>query len=303
MIVKATSGSEIAGLLGRARRFLEKPWREKADSLRFRWHSFVDAIPVPVRLPFGAWWLARNDHVGRILREGQFESAEFAFVSRFVRPGMTVLDIGAHHGFYTLLLSKRVGLDGRVFAFEPSPRERGALLRHVRINRCRNVSVDGLALGSEEGEASLFVVQGEQTGCNSLRSPARDVTGELNPTPVHIVRLDDWLARRKIERVDFVKLDVEGGELGVLKGAKKLLERGPHPVILVEVQDIRTAPWGYPAKEILNYLSGWGYKWYRLLGDGSLTDLDITSEAFDGNFVACPSESTAALKNLLCPSQ
>jgi FkbM family methyltransferase len=286
------------GGLSPIRIFLKKPWREKAESLKFRWRSFVSAIPVPVRLPFGAWWLARHDHLGRIILKGQFESPEFAFVSRFIRPGMTVLDIGAHHGFYTLLLSKRVGANGRVFAFEPSPREREALLRHIRINRCRNTSVEGLALGSEDRDASLFVVQGEQTGCNSLRSPARDVPGELIPTPVHIVQLDDWLDGRKIQRVDFVKLDVEGGELDVLKGASKLLERGPQPVILVEVQDVRTAPWGYPAKEILNYLNGRRYKWYRLLGDGSLADLDISSEAFDGNFVACPLESIAALKNL-----
>ena len=135
-----------------------------------------------------------------------------------------------------------------MFAFEPSPRERRALLRHVRINRCRNVSIEALALGGEEGNASLFVVQGEQTGCNSLRTPAPDVPGEFIPTPVHIVRLDDWLDAQKIERVDFIKLDVEGGELEVLRGAEDLLKRRPRLLILAELQDVRAKSLGPPSQ-------------------------------------------------------
>ena len=96
-------------------------------------------IPVPVKLPFGSWWLARNgDHVGKPVREGTFETAELAFVERFIQPGMTVLDLGAHHGLYTLLASKRVGAAGKVYAFEPSPRANAKTLRqHLILNLCR----------------------------------------------------------------------------------------------------------------------------------------------------------------------
>lgn len=294
-----------AGMLPRAWRFLRKPWREKRRTLGFYWGSFasrlkesVESIPVPVRLPFGAWWIARNDHVGRPIREGQFENAEFSFVSKFLQPGMTVLDIGAHHGFYTLLAAKRVGPRGRVFAFEPSTRERKALLRHVRINRCKNVAVEGVAMGSERTDAELFVVQGAQTGCNSLRKPAADVAGSLSADQVHVERLDDWLAGKKINDVRFMKLDVEGGELDVLKGAEMLFQGRPRPVVLAEVQDVRTLPWGYHAKAILDHLTTRGYRWFRLLPDGSLGDVDLTAEEFDGNFVACPSESIATIENL-----
>jgi FkbM family methyltransferase len=287
--------SGAGGLLPRAWRFFHKPLGEKARSLVFRWESLASRwngsvcnMPVLVRLPFGGWWLARNDHVGQPIREGRFETAEVAFVQKLLRPGMTVLDIGAHHGLYTLLASKRVGSSGKVIAFEPSPRERRALLFHVRLNLCWNVKIEGLALGNEETEANLYVVEGGQTGCNSLRPPV--VVSGTSPLLVKVRRLDGWLQTRKIGRVDFIKLDVEGGELPVLEGAKQLLDSRPRPVILAEVQDVRTLPWGYHSKEILNHLVEKGYKWFSLSPDGSANDLDMSATNFEGNFVACPEE-------------
>src|SRR5580693_9157669 len=158
-------------LLARAKRFVVRPWREKVQRIRLRWVEKFPGIPLPMRLPIGVWWLARNDHVSRPIIEKQFETAEYSFARQFVQPGMTVLDIGAHHGFYTLLFSRLAGPSGKVFAFEPSPRERKALLRHVSLNRCKNVRVQALALGAEKKEAELHVVEGNQTGCNSLRPP------------------------------------------------------------------------------------------------------------------------------------
>ena len=237
----------------RLRRFWQKPWPEKAGSIFFRWIRIFPGIPIPVRLPFGGWWLARNDFVGAALFHGGFENTECSFVEFFLRPGMTVLDIGAHHGFYTLLASQRVGPEGKVIAVEASPRERERLRLHLRINGCRNVRVDSRALGEAEGYAELYVVHGGQTGCNSLRRPA--VFAPTEAIPVRIERLDTVLREHQIGKVDFIKLDVEGAELSVLKGAPQLLANGPRPVILIEVFDIRTQPWGYAAREIIRFLT------------------------------------------------
>jgi FkbM family methyltransferase len=232
----------------------------------------------------------RNDYLGRTILDGQFESAEFAFVSRFLRPGMIVLDVGAHHGFYTLLLSKRVRKEGRVIAFEPSARERRALLRHLRINNCGNVRVEALALGSEEKDASLFVVEGCHSGCNSLRTPAHDVRGQFTPAPVHIVRLDDWLNAQKIKQVDFIKLDVEGGELDVLRGAEDLLKRRPRPLILAELQDVRAKAWGHQAKDVAEFLRSLGFHWLKPTLAGSLARFPEAQTEYDDNLVAVPVE-------------
>jgi FkbM family methyltransferase len=284
------------GKIPRIWRFLRKPLGEQSRSLYSRWKCLFPNIPVPVRLPLGAWFLVRSDYMGGALTYGGFELAERAFVSRFLRPGMTVLDIGAHHGLYTLLASKAVGPSGQVIAFEPSPRERKALSLNARLNRCKNVLIQELALGNEEGETGLHVVDHLETGCNSLRRPA--LPGSTSLVSVRVMSLDQWLAAHDLHSVDFIKLDVEGGELSVLQGAQKLLERRPRPVVLAEVQDIRTKPWGYRAGEIINYLSAKSYRWFSLSADGSLAPLAGFAETFDSNFVACPEESEQILDPL-----
>ena len=196
---------------------------------------------------------------------------------------MTVLDIGAHAGLYTLIASKLVADTGRVVCFEPSPRERGRLLRHVKLNGCGNVTVEPVALGETDGDATLYVVQGSETGCNSLR---RGDVGDVQPVRVPLRRLDDYVARGEIGRVDVVKMDVEGGELAVLRGAEFF--RAARPVLLCEIEDARIAPWGYKGREIIDLLAGWGYDWSVVGGNGRLTPLAPGGTEFMGNFVARP---------------
>ncbi len=274
--------------LRRAWGFLRKPWVEQRQSIYVRWARIFPAVPLPFRLPFGAYWLARHDDLGIPLLSNSFETAELRFVEQLLRPGMTVLDLGAHHGLYTLLASKRVGDSGRVFSFEPSPRERKALKRHLKLNRCRNVSIQEVALGSRAEETDLHVVENSAGGCNSLRQP--NVEATTVAVRIRVERLDDVLAELGVEHVDFIKLDVEGGEKELLKGAELLLGRKPRPVILAEVQDVRTAPWGYAAREIIQRLHSKGFRWYAPDKDGSLQAVDANLEFYDGNFVAWPEE-------------
>lgn len=164
------------------------------------------------------------------------------------------------------------------------------------INLVSNVSVQGLALGRENGEQNLFVVQGSQRGCNSLRPP--EVFSATTLIRVRVARLDEWLMEQGIDHVDFIKLDVEGAELDALKGGAQLFESRPRPTVLAEVQDVRTRPWGYPAIAIIDYLADRGYKWFRILGGGSVEPLDVSFRDFDGNFIACPEESLGTLKEM-----
>jgi FkbM family methyltransferase len=253
-------------------------------------------IPIPVRLPFGAWWLAGNDFVGAAIFSGGFENTERSFVERYLRPGMIVLDIGAHHGYYTLLASRKVGAQGMVLSVEASPRERKKLRLHLRINRCKNVQVEDRALGETPGIAEMYLVQGIETGCNSLQKPEGSQPTDL--VSVRVERLDLVLAEHRIERVDFVKLDVEGAELSVLRGSTELLRSRPRPVILAEVQNIRTRPWGYPAREIIRLLAESRYHWFQPLPDDKLQKIDTGREEYDGNFVAVPEERLDSLSNM-----
>jgi FkbM family methyltransferase len=277
-----------AGLPRRVGRFLRKPARTKYISLAQRARTVFPEMPIPLRLPFGAWWLAENGALDHELVHNVFESVETNFVGRLLRPGMMVLDIGAHHGLYTLLASKRVGREGRVIAFEPSPRERRRLLRHISINGCKNVSVQPMALGDHTGEADLFLVEGRQDWCNSLRPPEVDERTSIIRVEVRL--LDDVLRMLEISRVDFIKLDVEGAELSFLHGSTKLLQSDSRPAILAEVQDIRTRPWGYPAREIIKFLVSMEYQWFALARDGNLQPVSSDLSSYDANLVALPRE-------------
>jgi len=208
-----------------------------------------------------------------------------------------VVDIGAHHGLYSLLASGLVGRRGRVIAFEPSPRECRRLTTHLRVNRCRNVRVEPCAVANESGEADFFVVDGYRDWGNSLRPPA--IPEPIRRVRVPVRRLDDMLAECGVERLDFIKLDAEGAELEVLEGAKKLLQSPPRPALLVEVQDLRTRPWGYAAREITQLLARWNYNWFSITEVGALCPASADDEVYDANLVALPSERMDEFRHLV----
>lgn len=250
--------------------------------------KLLHCLPLPVRLSWGGWWLAGNDVTDKHIRlREDFEQGEQSFVLKFLEPRMTILDIGAHHGVYTLLASKKVGPQGQVVSFEPSPRELRRLRWHIVLNRCRNVRVEPFALGSSEGVAELFVCLGQETGCNSLRPPA--VSEPTKSVHVLVTALDDYLQKHHIDLVDFIKLDVKGAELGVLKGATKLLSHNSRPVILCELADIRTEPWGYHCVEIYEFLATRGYQWFTITPEGRLRACP-KKERFHENLLAVPVE-------------
>ena len=238
--------------LKRIRRFLASPMRKKYVTVANRARRIFPRMTIPLRLPFGAWWLVEQSALDHRLLHNEAEPMEMRFVKKLLRRDLTVVDVGAHHGVYTLLASKCVGWQGKVVAIEPSPRECKRLERHLKLNRCSNAELIRCAAGEDSGEADLYEVQGCNDWYNSLRPPA--TSEPITTVRVPVRRLDDILSELNIPTVDFIKLDAEGAELSVLYGALKLLNGSSRPAMLVEVQDMRTKPWGYAAREILQFL-------------------------------------------------
>ena len=286
-----------ASLPRRIASFLTSTNRAKYITLALRARQIFPEMPIPLRLPFGAWWLAEKGGLDHELIYDSFEEIEMRFVEKLLRRGMTVLDADAHHGLYTLLTSKRVGSTGKVIAFEPSPRERCRLEKHLRVNQRKNVELQACALGSESCEADLFVVDGFHDWGNSLRPPA--VAGATRKVRVQVRRIDDVLSELGISRVDFIKLDIEGGELGFLQGAPRLLQGACRPAILAEVQDVRTLPWGYAAREIIEFLLRKNYRWFALTADSMLQPVSCNMETYNANLVALPEERVEEFQRLL----
>ncbi len=286
-----------ATLPQRIGRFLASPARTKYITLANRARRVFPGMPMPLRLPFGAWWLAEKSALDHELIYNEFERMETGFVKRLLRRDMTVVDAGAHHGLYTLLASKQVGWSGKVIAVEPSPRECKRLEKHLRVNRCSNTELVSCALGEDNGEADLYLVDGFQDWCNSLRPP--EVDEPIRTVRVPVRRLDDVLGELGVFKVDLIKLDVEGAELSVLYGAMKLLHARSRPAILAEVQDIRTRPWGYAARDILQFLIRMDYRWFAIAAKGALLPISCDQEEYHANLVALPVEREEEFLNLL----
>lgn len=213
---------------------------------------------------------ARYDPVERELRG----------VAELVPPGGVCLDVGAKHGLYGLMMAVAAGDTGRVVAFEPQPRPRRLLRAAAWCLGARSLEVVAAAVAEAPGEGRLSVpvrrghaVPGRAflaSGALGLGSNAE--FGRHRELAVRTVTLDGWVEARGLERVDVVKIDVEGAEPRVLDGAAALLERW-HPHLLLEVEDRHLERFGQDAETLFDRLGSLGYR-ASLWGEGRWTPVD-----------------------------
>ncbi len=185
----------------------------------------------------------RDEAIGVGILRGEFEPAETAWFCERLKPGDRVVDIGANIGYFTVLAGRRVGPSGRVYAFEPVPHVRNLLARSVAENRLEDrTEISSLAIGDKAGHARIVTLPLDAGAVNSGGSYL--TAGEV---PVRHLGIDVTLAPLDSltfpERVRVMKVDVEGAEPLVFKGAAAFL-RDHRPSILCEVnphQLLRTA--------------------------------------------------------------
>jgi FkbM family methyltransferase len=180
------------------------------------------------------------------------QTAECEVIRRHLKPGDIACDIGANKGSFVYWLSRWVGT-GRVVAFEPQPDLAQALADNCRAIGLGNVTVEARAVYSNSGEQLLFMPSGHQPGASLARQPA---AGERFTTlPVPTVALDDYFADR--DRIALLKIDVEGAELAVFKGAERILRRQA-PLLVFECENRHLAPGR--VEEVFLYLGMLGYQ-------------------------------------------
>jgi FkbM family methyltransferase len=191
---------------------------------------------------------------------GEYEPEETQKILELVQPGMTVLDVGAYIGYFTLLMAVRVGPLGKVFAFEANPNVYRRLTQNLALNLDRldsRVALRRLALSSkDDDQAEFFCPIDGYEGVGGLKNTRRAPLGNVARVPVRT--LDAFIESESISKVDFIKMDIEGGELDALRGAERTLA-AMRPVILFEACDLNTEPYGYRVFELLEYLERRGY--------------------------------------------
>jgi len=177
-----------------------------------------------------------------------------------LQPGMVLADVGAHFGEYTLLGARRVGDTGEVHAFEPDPRVHDALVENVRLNRLERVVIRPWAVSDAEGEVELRLAA--EPALSALAVASSPLSPGQRVHRVRAVTLDGYVAAR---RLDVVKIDVEGAEMRVLRGAQRLLQRAPAeaPVLIFECAAHNYARFGYSPADVFRLLRRSGYLVWR----------------------------------------
>jgi FkbM family methyltransferase len=237
------------------------------------------------------WWSYLVPHFDATLGFFDYcghDLGDLRFLWRNLKPGAVFLDIGAHHGVYSVVAAKKLGANGVVAAFEPSVREYRRLRMHLRLNRLGSVRAELLALGSAACTQKFFQITNGDNTRGGFRPPASE--DRVSEISVQTVRLDDYVSQFPLARVDFVKLDVEGGEREVLRGASSVLTKF-RPILICEVLDATTQAWGYKAREIIQMLESFDFAWFDIRSNGSIVPHKIREHYPEiRNYVAVPKE-------------
>lgn len=252
-----------------------------------RYDSVFEGIAHRVIHPFGQllksvspmgyesarWELAKWWGINRIISNPMTQHFLLPFV---VRKGDTVLDIGANTGQFTIPLAHLVGPSGMVHSFEPITATFNELKESVEQEKLSGrVRLCKLALGDSAQEVSFTVPKGRPTEATLVPHDTQKWT-DYDSEPenyIHetcrVVLLDDFVRENGIGKISFLKCDVEGGELGVMQGAKSILSGATPPIVMAEIYEGWTKSFGYEPRDLIRFLEqagGYECYWINPLG-------------------------------------
>jgi FkbM family methyltransferase len=187
---------------------------------------------------------------------GLYEKETVAVFKKIIRPGMTVVDIGAHIGYYTSLFAKLVGPQGRVYAFEADSDNFNILKKNTE--RLHNVVLVPQAVSDHDGFVKFYKTN--NTGCHSIIPQDQAKVVEVATTAI-----DSYMTREKIERVDVIKIDIQGGEPMAFTGMQKLFNQTNDLSIIMELSpgDLKLA--NVDPLEFLQKIKDYGFEILQIL--------------------------------------
>jgi FkbM family methyltransferase len=190
---------------------------------------------------------------------GHFEQADCANWMKAARYANTIFDVGANVGLYSLLAAT-VNPQSTIYAFEPTDSIQAEFNANLRLNGIQNVQVEPFAVGATSAHGFLHRSVGP-TGDNEGTNYVTPDKLRDSDTEIHMVSLDDFCRERAIERIDLLKMDIEGGEYDALMGAQSLLERQAIGCLFIELLERVAVPQGgHSTVEVKKILHKHGYQ-------------------------------------------
>ncbi|TLD68426.1 FkbM family methyltransferase [Phragmitibacter flavus] len=216
--------------------FLYRAKKRLLPTLKMRHYSFVENMrgrlvqslrKEPVEILGQRMLLDTNDALNLALNR-IYEPAETELLQKLIKPGDTIVDVGANIGYYSLIFAKAVGPTGTVFGFEPDPGNFSLLTQNLKLNGHENVTMVNKAVTDKSGEIELFV----SPGCPADHRIYDSGDGRQKLT-IPAVALDDYFSEIKAQ-IDLIKMDIQGAEFFAVKGMKKVLATNPKVKLLTE---------------------------------------------------------------------
>jgi FkbM family methyltransferase len=260
-------GVDLRDILGKATRAVVRQYlRAKRQVLV----TSVYGVTYELRFPEDRGW-------ERFYSDRNFETGTSDLCTKVLRPGDTVIDVGANIGWYTCLFAKCVGSDGRVHAFEPSASTFARLRGNCqRNNSSDTVTLNQLAVTTSVGRLELYQFEARSHAERAVRPlPTAQV---VSREEVDAISLDEYLLSRGCHKVDLVKVDVEGSERDVLMGARELLGSQSPPMWLLELNWETALAFSWSPQDLLLDLSKLGYAFVRVSGAWGAVTRDIAIE-------------------------
>lgn len=186
---------------------------------------------------------------------GFHEYRELLFLHDFLKSDMVLLDIGANIGEYSIFAAKRL-TQGTVVAFEPVPALRKILNENIQLNHFANITVESYGLSDAVGSFPIYFVgesenEGQATFFPGLHSNQRSAAADLK-------KLDDVWSHLYLDRLDFIKMDIEGSELKALQGGRATITRF-RPLVMLEVSEVTYGAAGYSLKDVSDFFIALNY--------------------------------------------
>ncbi len=258
---EGTIGDRIAWEIQKWRQEITKSLdARRAEKKRKQWQK-VEAQGGYLDFPVCRGAILRlytDSRLSEIIYCWDFEAVERLFVQRYLRPSDIFVDVGANIGLFTVIAAKRVGDDGKVFAFEPAAIPRQRLEENVRLNRFTNVSVQPKALSNQTGTLAICVPSDGHDAWSSLGKPIAGM--DLRNEDIEAISWDEFADKHKLAgNVNMMKIDVEGWETRVLKGAEEALSVLDAPLLQVEFTDKAAESSGNSCTELYRDLVNLGY--------------------------------------------
>jgi FkbM family methyltransferase len=198
----------------------------------------------------------------KMIFTGEFENDEGLFLNKFLKRGDQFIDIGANSGLFTIFAAKRVGEEGKAFAFEPTDTTYAKLCANIALNKFSNVSAYQLAISSKNEELEFYTLSEGFDAWNSLAKPIiKKEYKVLNVKAIQIDSLGDFGI--SLDDIALVKIDVEGWELKALKGGENCLSNEKSPTLMIEFADEHAKNAGASCRELYSFLESLGYKMYK----------------------------------------